>query len=1203
MKWKNLRISVKISLGFGLVLFLLLAVGITALMSMSRLDALSRNQDLADLSSAKLVKGQLAQQQYMRTKDTSLLSTVEEDISAAQKTLESLSQRLETPSDQEMITGASDAADALQKAFAAWIRVDQDQDKTLEAMLTAASDANRLSQKLAAGQRSIQADALNQSQIEMNRRLDFLAYANAAAQLVKDAQLNVERYMQSADDELFQKTTETIEEALSSLTDLADEAEDDQSRTEAAATRDMCQSYLDSLKQFQLKFVEKSEADKQLDTQIAGLLTAVEHQAGSGSEGLDLLPACQDCRLYIKLYQLSPRPDLFEKITTSISTINAQIESLTSQEELETEKNTPMLLSLLAQLQSSIKSTAALTGELSNLKTTLDTTGQDVVVRAIDFTEAQDFAIMKMTTKNSEFVRAKTDATESAVNMSLSLDQALISQYQFMMSGDPGADEDQSKRLNRALSTCQRMLKNDAENKNIQAMNDAILLYQQLFDSWKESRGRKQQQQEQLARADVQAGQLYEAISENQTAQMRKSSETNRIYSLAMVLVALVVGIGFAIVITKSITTPLVKLTRAARQLGAGDFNVTLPKRTGDETGQLAGAFQFIMDTLNQLITETERLSDEISLGHLRSRSDESIHKGEYRRLICGVNAIISLYNNMLDMMPDPVLITSPNHDICFINKAGTAMTAKNAAAAVGTKCADCMQTPLCGSDECICSMAINTKSEATAETILQCGDTARNIHISAIPLIHGENGCVGVIELIQDITDSKRAADQIQEQANLAQQAVVVAKKRAQYQEMEVQKLVANLQCIASGNLADVSLSQSDFDDDTKDVAVRFQVINDALQTTMNAIELLVHDSSELAAAGAGGQLHKRVDSHRHHGSYRDVVDGVNALLDEMERPLREAGDVLAAASHGDLSRRMTGDYKGDFFTLKKDLNESFDALTDVLTQVTDIVHEVSVGTKQINDASQSLSNGTVIQASSLQEITSSLAEIGGKTRSNAQNATISSQLSDEAREATQSGTRRMNDMVEAMRTINQRSLEVAKIIKVIDSIAFQTNLLALNAAVEAARAGVHGKGFAVVADEVRNLAGRSAKAARETASLIDASQAGVENGMQIAGSTAESFSSILDRIAKTTDIIKEIAIDSNDQVDSVALINDGLTQVDRVTQQNTATAEETSAAVQELLSRANNLQTLIEHFKLSTDDDSPSTHRLLNAPPHNEV
>ncbi len=264
---------------------------------------------------------------------------------------------------------------------------------------------------------------------------------------------------------------------------------------------------------------------------------------------------------------------------------------------------------------------------------------------------------------------------------------------------------------------------------------------------------------------------------------------------------------------------------------------------------------------------------------------------------------------------------------------------------------------------------------------------------------------------------------------------------------------------------------------------------------------------------------------------------------------------------------------------------------MNQTLHQVTDNALQVDSGASQIATGSQSLSQGATTSASSLQEISASMTEIASQTRNNADNAQHAKTLAEEASSAAQKGNTHMKEMVAAMDEINSSSLQISRIIKTIDDIAFQTNLLALNAAVEAARAGAHGKGFAVVAEEVRNLAARSAKAAKETTELIELSGATVDKGSHIASQTEKALAEIVTAINKSAELVGDIAGASREQADGVAQVNIGLGQIDSVTQQNTACAEETAAAAEGLARQAQNLREILVNFKLSHDIDIVET------------
>ena len=259
----------------------------------------------------------------------------------------------------------------------------------------------------------------------------------------------------------------------------------------------------------------------------------------------------------------------------------------------------------------------------------------------------------------------------------------------------------------------------------------------------------------------------------------------------------------------------------------------------------------------------------------------------------------------------------------------------------------------------------------------------------------------------------------------------------------------------------------------------------------------------------------------------------------------------------------------------------------------------QVASASSQVSSASQSLAEGASGQAASLEETSASLEEISCMTKRNADNARKAKEFSGQTRQAADTGATDMEQMKIAMKAIKTSSDEVAKIVKNIDEIAFQTNILALNAAVEAARAGEAGAGFAVVADEVRNLAQRSAKAAKETAEKIEDAISKSQHGVQVSSQVATSLGEIVEKARGVDELVAEIAAASQEQSQGITEINNALTEMDRVTQSNAATAEESAAASEELNAQASsqkdsveNLAALVSGKRSITPDFSPDLH-----------
>ena len=315
-----------------------------------------------------------------------------------------------------------------------------------------------------------------------------------------------------------------------------------------------------------------------------------------------------------------------------------------------------------------------------------------------------------------------------------------------------------------------------------------------------------------------------------------------------------------------------------------------------------------------------------------------------------------------------------------------------------------------------------------------------------------------------------------------------------------------------------------------------------------------------------------------------RDEITELGSVLVGMAQSLQGRSELAEAIAQGDLTHEVKIASSAD--QLGNALKAMLEGLREMVGGIQVAGEQIASGSGQVSDASQALSQGATESASSLEEVTASMNEMANQVRTNAENASTANRLSNESKQAAEKGDRQMAEMVAAMGEINQAGQNISKIIKVIDEIAFQTNLLALNAAVEAARAGQHGKGFAVVAEEVRNLAARSAKAAEETAELIEGSVVLTDRGNQMAEQTAAALKEIMQGTNQVAALLEEIAAASNEQAQGISQVTTGLTQIDQVTQQNTASAEESAAAAEELSSQAMQMREMLKRFILDKNN-----------------
>lgn len=674
---------------------------------------------------------------------------------------------------------------------------------------------------------------------------------------------------------------------------------------------------------------------------------------------------------------------------------------------------------------------------------------------------------------------------------------------------------------------------------------------------------------------------------------VESTSRSAEIMILSFVVAAIAISVIVIFLLVRSFTRPVKQIEEALKKIAIGDITEKIDYTAEDEIGKMAQAYKDMQLYLEEMAAVAGKIVEgKLNEVNVTPRSEKDVLGNAFSQMVKYLQDVGSQLRKAaaesrakayyLDKLPTPVMVMDKEFNIIFANTAAARAMGMNSEECIGKKCHTLMKTADCNTERCAAVKALKTDSVCTSETVADLPSGKLPIRYYCSTIKDDKDRLIGVVEYAIDITDE------------------------------------------------------------------------------INSIQGVL----ELVEAAQEGKLGVRADEEKYSGNFRKIIHGINRLLDTITEPINEAAQVLARMAEKDFTAKVMGDYKNDLANIKESVNKVIDSVGSLIAQLKDSVDELSgsssqlfsaaqqsgSATSQIANVSQQIAKGAEEQSSGIGKVRTSLEQLSKaidmvaragqeQTKAVEQASLIVQQVSKSAEQSAQNAQEAaagaeqatqlaregslavdatikamykvrnvVNEMSEKINELGRHSEEIGRMISVIEDIAAQTNLLALNAAIEAARAGEQGRGFAVVADEVKKLAERTAKEAKEIASLVSTVQKGVsesikaakegaaqtEEGVGIANEAGRALNTILDAAKAVSEQIEQISRAAK-QVSASA--NDMVRVIDSVSkaaEENSVAATQMVATKEEVLDNVNSVAGVVEENSAAAEEMSASAEEM---------